>query len=657
MGYKGGDLDLRTPSAGAGAGGLEASAVGGGAGARPLALSSMAPRSAPIWVDDVVMACSNQAFDLATAYRSGEVRIEHLLHAMTLVPAAAAWLEQQGVRVALLRRDTAATIAADTPAALPPEQDAPNRSAELEQVLRVAGQRAYARQRPAGLADLAAVLLDGKLEDRAAALFRQHAAGAALLNPGEPPQASGGRRRERVRVAAVSQHAGAAAPSQQAHLPAGGSEAEQSGFSGGAEPEVWSAPDRALAVLERTALVRGSYETEVAISVEGLRAIESFDRKFSAVEDALNAVIERLAGVEREFQGQAAREAGETDLISAHLAAVEQALAALPAGAYLREMDAKFEALESRSNDVATSVALMDERLAAVETATWAHKGLSERLHAEVSGLSESVARQRGEIVAAITEPVLQSISAVDAAMSQRIAEGVGAVSRISDRLMQVETALRSELEALSSSLGRRDQELAAAVGSPILDRIGSLESTLAQRHSDGVSALEALGERLAHIEAGFATLSRGSPESEAKLASEIERVHGELGTINSNQKTIASSMDLWREATSQDLGSINGRLEVLERLSARTAQFIEALVLSVQDLHHLATKAEERRNRLGKWLFGMDDAFTPSWKPGRISGPKTLPRTADDGGDEGEPSRMSLGGALRRLRKAIGSR
>ena len=75
--------------------------------------------SGPIWVDDTLLACANQAFDIALAYRSAEVRLEHLVLAMTRVEPAAAALEARGVRVVSLRRDSAVTIAGELPRGAP----------------------------------------------------------------------------------------------------------------------------------------------------------------------------------------------------------------------------------------------------------------------------------------------------------------------------------------------------------------------------------------------------------------------------------------------------------------------------------------------------------------------------------------------------------
>ena len=155
MAYRGGDLDLRTPRAAAPAAGDPAYAS---LETAPRARGASA--SGPIYVDETVLSCVNHAFDVALAHRSAEVRLEHLLHALTRVEPAAEELEQRGVRVPALRRDTAAVIASDIPAGFQNGKAQPPRSNELEHVLRVASMIAQRRDQPAGLNDLIHVLLD-----------------------------------------------------------------------------------------------------------------------------------------------------------------------------------------------------------------------------------------------------------------------------------------------------------------------------------------------------------------------------------------------------------------------------------------------------------------------------------------------------------------
>lgn len=167
MGYRGEDLDLRTS-------GTTTSPSNIGTWTEiPQNGRTRAAHGGPIWVDEAVLACCNHAFDVAVSHRAAEVRLEHLLHAMTRIDAAAELLEERGVRVAALRRDSAAAIANEVPVA---PSGSPRRAEELEEVLRIAGQFASARRNaPAGLDDLVQTLLEVRSEFPGLGLLRRHA--------------------------------------------------------------------------------------------------------------------------------------------------------------------------------------------------------------------------------------------------------------------------------------------------------------------------------------------------------------------------------------------------------------------------------------------------------------------------------------------------
>ena len=108
MSYKGSDLDLRTPYA------LGVSEDA--AGQAGWSLPPMPGRDGPIPVDQTVLACCNAAYDAALFHGARDVRVEHLLYALTRVDAARDILEQHGVRTQQLRRDAAGAIVDEAPA-------------------------------------------------------------------------------------------------------------------------------------------------------------------------------------------------------------------------------------------------------------------------------------------------------------------------------------------------------------------------------------------------------------------------------------------------------------------------------------------------------------------------------------------------------------
>jgi hypothetical protein len=160
MDYRGQDLDLRTSRWSASStdptGWREASPTQPHSAPHP-APRPVPSRAGPIWVDDALLTCANQAYDVALAYRSHDVRLEHLLLAMTRSEPAAQALEARDVRVVSLRRDCAVAIAGE-PAAAIGETVNPRRSSEIEDVLRLASARASHQNRPANVDDVVQVL-------------------------------------------------------------------------------------------------------------------------------------------------------------------------------------------------------------------------------------------------------------------------------------------------------------------------------------------------------------------------------------------------------------------------------------------------------------------------------------------------------------------
>ncbi len=171
MAYRGEDLDIRIghgrvsrPSYGVD----DAPQLNGW---RPRASSG---RSDPLYADETVLACSNHAFDVAHAHGSSEVRLEHLLHAMTRVEAAAEILEQRGIREAHLRRESAAVISSDIPMGRGHAAQ-PRASSEFSDVLRRASDHAAQRSQSATVHDLLWVLLNYNRDNPAIALLLRHA--------------------------------------------------------------------------------------------------------------------------------------------------------------------------------------------------------------------------------------------------------------------------------------------------------------------------------------------------------------------------------------------------------------------------------------------------------------------------------------------------
>ena len=175
MAYKGNDLDLRLlrPSVHA----WEAPDRTRGPPLRERSCGAAGEHGAnPIAVDDNVLACCNAAFDVARFHASQDVRLEHLLHALTRVGVAVELLTDLGIRVDMLRRETAVAIAAEMPAGPVEDDRMPHASTAFEDVLRRAADQAAKRHVPAGLHDLLRTMLGGGAGSPSAALLMRAAA-------------------------------------------------------------------------------------------------------------------------------------------------------------------------------------------------------------------------------------------------------------------------------------------------------------------------------------------------------------------------------------------------------------------------------------------------------------------------------------------------
>jgi hypothetical protein len=100
MAYRGEDLDLKAPP------GRSREPAGSASG------------DATLWVDETVLACCNNAFDLALAHGAAEVRLAHLVHALTRVDDAVRILGQRGIGADRLRHESTTLIVNESPVPL-----------------------------------------------------------------------------------------------------------------------------------------------------------------------------------------------------------------------------------------------------------------------------------------------------------------------------------------------------------------------------------------------------------------------------------------------------------------------------------------------------------------------------------------------------------
>jgi hypothetical protein len=718
MGYRGDDLDLRTPER-----------WGGKDFARDLARVA----GEPYYVDDTVLACCNHAFDLALAHRAVEVRIEHLLNAITRTDAAASVLERHGIGVALLRRESATAIAADAAFASSGTgmRANPRRSADFEDVLRLAAERAYPRRGAISVEDVLAAMFEMGRETPGIAMLRRHASGWTARDLATAEQMTAASYQARPAVAQTyfaSEPRQALPPVPQ--VPAsvyGGTmtdavqnnrieqlermirdlSAEQSN-----ERKTFAAmindlqretitqrddtgrfrgnmADRLQAIEHLVSTVRPEpMQIPVALmdrlqSVDGLeRKLEDIGRAFSAVLDRLNGldrtitarttsgaasvnmqpVVDRLASLERSIANRpmplvdmeplhdrmtameralagrqavdlaplhdrltaldrslASRPTPTMDLsaVNERMAGIERAIARYPAPqpVDMTPLMERLSNLEQRTADAGRQSASLGERLgqfertvqstlqstleSALQESSGGSDGLGERLKTiEDTLLSHQV--EVGQFTSAISTE-LQNLS-------QDVRGNVGMGERI-------QALVGDRLQSFASNFDRHGSDIVTATVNPLSQRVASLSTEVQSQNEELQRTVTLVSEKLVGVEKTLAAFGQRTIDTHTAHGRDLIEVHDALVKLNSNQQTLAASMDQWRLDTNNDLSFMSNRMEGLEKNVAKPVQMLESLSYNVQTLQRTTVKREEQRSRFRQWLMGTDDWYAASWE------------------------------------------
>ena len=601
MGYRGEDLDLRTPQTWsatpadlAGAGEISSPQAGG--------LRS-GYRAAPIWVDDTVLACSNHAFDVALAHRSGEVRLEHLLHALTRIDAAADALEARGVRVTALRRDSATIIASEIPVGLPIGKGAPRRSEEFGEVLRLAAANASRRNAPAGIEDLLYVLFDQRADLPGLALL-QRSTVRTMREPVEPLPPLTRYLVEPPRYATP--------PPVERYVK---------------QPEQirYQEPPREIQ-REAPRQFRSEYAGTPTDNIQNTR-IEALEQMVRALGNDLSGERQVVSGMlrdlSRETQAQRDDQGRMHTGLYDRLQNIEQGLtdtrsSDLPAEGLLERLQTIESGLELRLNDMSRSWSVLSDRLQSLEHAV--------RDASDDTGITTDIVERITKSID--LKPIAHRLDIIEEALlSHAPANNTGGAD-IAARLKSLEaeiaraltsnTASTGRMESLLSGFERQKVDLAGQIAQPVMERVSERVSTLTtayQHHQAGVTEIvSTLGGRLDAVERAVAAEIETAAAKHQAYAQDLTEVHDALMKLNQNQHTLAGSIDQWRTEATGDLSVISNRLMSLDRDTERPLQAINSLTAQMDVLNKTFIEKHHRRHRFFYWLFGTDDWVGSSW-------------------------------------------
>ncbi len=583
MGYRGEDLDLRTPQTWSAtptdlAGVSDAKAPPNG--------PRGAYRNGPIWVDETVLACSNHAFDVALAHRAGEVRLEHLLHALTRIDAAAEALEARGVRVAALRRESATIIASEIPVGLPNGKGAPRRSEEFAEVLRLAAVNAARRNAPAGIEDLLYVLFDQRADLPGLGLLPRHTVRATreATEPLPPltryvaePRYSVPERIIRVPVEPVRYAPEPARP-------------YRSEFDGTATDTVQNSRIEALEQMVRALSNDLASERQVVANL--LKDLSHETRSQRDDHGLLTSGLQdRLQNLE-----QAVRQTRDGDVSPNDVSELVQAVHGV---------------IEQRFGELSKSWTVLSDRLQNLELAV--------REKPSIGGVPGDLVERIGRAID--LKPIANRLDIIEEALlsgdnrdQSDVAGRLKSLEGEIARALSANSASANRMETLFAGFDRQKAELASALAGPVVERVTALVGGSTSQQTAISDALSKVGDRLNAVERAVAAEIETAAAKHQAYAQDLTEVHDALMKLNQNQHTLAGSIDQWRSDAAGDLSVISNRLTNLDRDNERPIETLNAMQAHMDTMNRLMIERYHRRNRFWYWLFGTDDWIGASW-------------------------------------------
>jgi Clp amino terminal domain, pathogenicity island component len=583
MGYRGGDLDLRTPQT---RGGGERGSV------EPLfnepreaeeTQAGIAGSRVPIWVDETLLACCNHAYDVALAHRSGEVRIEHLLYALTRIDDAAEVLEKHGVRDASLRREAGVFIASEIPIAPTNGQATPRRSLALEQALKLAAQQAYPRNRPAGVSDLLIVFTEVQPDLPGLQLLHRNMPriiSEQSVKPSLYPPLSEG------------SYLASGEPSRRPTRPF---HYEEYPF-GEAHPYRYGAPHSHADMVHASRLATLE-QMVAALREDTAHFVDDFAGRFISLEKFLAATrgegqtlhpetTERLVATERALIAKLEHLSGQLSGFSDRLNAIEQRV-------------------QSASPEVGSGLQAIGRR---------------------IDQLDETLRN------GSIDGELISRLQQLEALIAERFGEQLD-LATVENRLNDIETAILSSSEALPSrdylAAGlqafeeRQAQRLTGFEQAQAADRERMLQGTstvaeavtaLSQRVEEVQGARADLTRRLDSLETRLLQQTQSTAEGREAAIRELGGVHEAIAKLNANQHTLAGAIDEWRGEAASDINTVATVLAQLGLDNDAPLRRLEVMSERLDGMYRATVQRYHRRNRFWYWLFGTDDWIGASW-------------------------------------------
>jgi 23S rRNA pseudoU1915 N3-methylase RlmH len=234
------------------------------------------------------------------------------------------------------------------------------------------------------------------------------------------------------------------------------------------------------------------------------------------------------------------------------------------------------------------------------------------------SGGSDRVANGLSERLATIEETLLShqvEVGQLGTMLTnelQGLARDVRGNASAGDR---IQSLVGDRLQSFASNFDKQGSDIVTAIASPLSQRMVSLSTEVQAQNNDMMRTVAQLSDKLTGVEKTLAAFGQRTIDTHTAHGRDLIEVHDALVKLNSNQATLAASMDQWRLDTNNDLQFMSTRMEGLEKNVAKPVQMLESLSFNVQTLQRTTVKREEQRSRFRQWLMGTDDWYAASWE------------------------------------------
>ncbi len=583
MAYRGRDLDLRLPG-GAGAFASDAASIARQSQSRAAAGPE---HHGSFLVDGSVLACFNHAYDIAAAHRAPEVRLPHLLLAATRITETSKALSDRGVYVPEAMRKAASAVASQFPVS---NDNAPPRTSdEIEDVLRHAAIYAQKKSHPINADELIDVLFEMKTDVAGIELLDRKLGQAEKKGTTTVRDTP----RDRIRMPGTSAQYGA-----------------RSGYS-------------------------------VPVSNSTTDSIQN--TRLDALEDIVRALGADLAH-ERRSYSESLDDLQYRDVRSEHTqvpyveverypeAAPEPprsheyvAPQPTPQPAYDREMldridllmreisqlNKRIVGLEAQLNnrgDVDIDVAPVMDRIGGLEVVI---RDMQKDRNNDVSDITErisdleSLISDRGSVDVDM-KPMIDRLDIIEEAV-------MNAEKGDSAALMSANASLSNELKALDGRVVAQSTRSEQAQ-KQIVEHINALVADVTAQRSEQAKSQSEFSQSLARVQTLLSEEISRDREDTAEFVQEISQVHEALMKLNTNQHTLAASIENWREVGARDIHLVSSRLDDVVAETKRPVQLLETMSANMEAMYRATVERYHRRNRFWYWLFGTDDWVTASW-------------------------------------------